>query len=199
MTNAHTRYTMPFMDATQIAAWPQDKQDDVSDEDPLGHLLIARVRESEGRRANLETRYNELVAEMERERQVIDRANALLSALGLVPAQHSPTPSILPDGTQRAQTEGKDFTAGNRSEKMPRRRPEFATISLTAAAKLILGSGEVKNLNDLANAIFTIQNDEHLKAAKGSLRSTMAEGVGKKLWTRETQGTFRMARGSREK
>lgn len=171
----------------------------------LERLLRDQVRASEERRVSIDAQVQRLVADRERERQVVERANALLLALGVEPepgSEPEPEPEPEPEraqpalpaspiGTQPRRPAGIDFTAGNRSDKTPKRRSEFASVSLLDAARRLLGSGEAMRLDDLASAIFDTQDPDQLRAAKGSLRSAMANGVERGYWAREGPGAFR--------
>lgn len=184
---------MRAMEATQMAAWPQDEQNEIGDEE-LGRILKARRRGSEERLAHMEAQHRQLSADIERERQHMAHVDALLSDLGLTPPVMQGIPATSPNGTMTNRPTGENFTAGNRSDKMPPRRSEYAAMSLTNAAKQLLASGRTMDLDELTHAIYDIQNGkEELPLAKGSLRSTMAGGVGK-FWSRAAPGKFRLNR-----
>jgi hypothetical protein len=185
------------METTQIAAWPPAEHHKTDDQE-LGRILLARMRERQARYAELEAQYREVAANIEREQKHIEHLRALLRDLGLVPAE-SPTPApIMSNGVQPSQRTRKGFVAGNQSEAMPQRRPEYASVSLAEAARRLLRGGATMHTDEITRAIFDIQNAEQLKAAKATMRSTLAVGANKGQWERgEEASMFRMRRESR--
>lgn len=186
------------METKQVAVWPPAGHDGIGDEG-LGRLLLARARDREARLAEMESQHRQLGADIERERQHIEHLNALLRDLGLAPSPELAAPAFTPNGTQRVRPANTDFSAGNRSSKLPERRPEFASLSLVQAAGTILGRGDLMRTDDVARVIYDVQTPDQLKAANGTLRSALASGVNRGFWERgEKPGTFRMARQEAE-
>lgn len=181
------------METTQVAVWPLDEDNGVGDEE-LGRLLLSRARDRETRLTELEARHQRLGTDIERERQHIEHLRALLRDMGLAspPSPVPPTPT--PNGTQPNRPANTDFSTGNRSPKLPERRPEFASVSLVEAAGRILRRDDWMRTDDVAREIFDVQTAEQLRAANGTLRSVLASGVKRGAWERgDTPGMFRIA------
>jgi hypothetical protein len=175
---------MPHMNATQMAAWPQTQSSGLDDEE-LRRILTARYQGAQSRLAEMEAKFQELASAIERERQHIDHVVALLRDLG--PGLETLPPAEVeegghPNNVQSSQSSNPAFTPGNRSSKVPPRRTEFARMSLTDAARQLLQSGRTMHTEELVGVIFDVQNVDQLRAAKATLRSTMAEGVKRNLW-----------------
>ena len=181
---------MRGMDESLAATRSQDDHTNVDDEE-LGRILEARKSVAEFRLSRLEDEQAQLMETIERERAYIDLADALLRNLGLTQEVPQAGPTLFPIGSQQATLPSKAFVAGNRSDKMPERRSEFANVSLIDAAKRLMSVGKAMNLGEIAEAIYDIRTEEELHAAKGNVRSAMANGVVKGLWQREKAGTFR--------
>jgi hypothetical protein len=184
------------METSQLAAWPLAQHNDIDDEE-LGKILTARLRGREARLAELESQERELAAKIAREREHVAHLSVLLHDLGMTPPSSSVAATTTGNGTQPDRPRSKVFVAGNKNPKMPPRRPEYVSVSLTEAARRLLSRGETMHINDISRAVYHIENDAQLRLVNATMRSMLAVGVNKGQWERgEQSGTFRMRRDS---
>jgi len=179
------------MDTTYHTALAPDEQHAEGRREALARLLRDDIRETEAQLARVEAQLQQLAAERERKRLEVEQAYALLRTYGYEPDPVQLAPSHPFNGAKRERPKGDNFVAGNRSEKAPERRPDFATVPLVEAARQLLATRETMRLDDLADAIYEVRNPEQLFVAKGALRSAMAVGIERRYWTRESPGAFR--------
>jgi hypothetical protein len=181
------------METSPDAAGPYTEQPELADEE-LGQILLARMRDRESRRAELEVQYREVAENLEREQRHIEHLRALLQDLGLLSSEN-PAPSAASNGARSSQRLIQAFVAGNRAPTTPERRPEFKAVSLTEAARQLLQGGETLHTEDFVRLIFDVQSPAQLKTAKATMRSTLAVGANRGYWDRgEEASTFRMRR-----
>jgi hypothetical protein len=192
------------MDATQLAAWPQDAQDETSNE-RLGAQLLARLRKDEALCTEKRLQVLQIQADIERLETQNGLLREVLRGWGLIEPELKPEPQAPVDaaatppifqvpenGARTARPNIKEFVAGNRGDKTPPRRPEFEAVSLADAARRFGAAGQDITLDQLAESIFVIKESKDRQAAKGSLRTTMANGVERGDWERVSPGVFRL-------
>jgi len=183
------------METSQLAAWPPAQHTEVGDEE-LERIVLARLRDREARLAAMDEELRSLQAKVAHERQHVDHLRAVLADVGRVlPEVRLATEANNDTRSVSLTPKVKEFVAGNRSPNMPERRQEYVSMSLAESARQILGTGETLHTNDIARAIFRIENDAQLRLVNATMRSTLAVGVNKGHWERgEESGTFRMRR-----
>lgn len=153
------------------------------DDDAFRAMLQVRAQSRLTRLGEMLREREQLDTEIASLRRYLDDLNPILRDEGLDPVvAPDPGPAKPPIGT-----------AGNRSTTLPPRREQFANITLADAVDQLLGDGEEWHADDLAKAIFDIQDHKHLRPAKATLASALRAGANKHRWDRvEGKGnTFR--------
>ncbi len=156
---------------------PLADRDDASDE-VLRGVLDARARDQAARLRELRQERDRIDADIERVRQHLDHLAPLLRDVGLEPPEE--------------EKPGNAFVPGNRSKRMPARRPEFASLSLPDAVAAILADGRTLHADQLVDIIFEEHSPAQHKAAKGTLASALAAGVNAGRWERAGANLFRL-------
>ena len=81
---------------------------------------------------------------------------------------------------------------GNRSKATPPRRERWESVSLTVATKTIMNEQPTRvfDINAVLDELYDIVNDDQRRAAKRSLRSTLARGVTDGSWDSPKPGQY---------
>src|SRR3712207_2718581 len=92
-------------------------------QDQVRGVVSAWIRQQDARLNELTMRRHAIDVEIEQIKHTLEEATAFALSLGIdVPSRPA----------------GGTFMAGSRSSRVPPRRPEFATVSLTEAAAMVL-------------------------------------------------------------
>lgn len=133
-------------------------------------------------------------------RPVVTNLRGAIDAL--TSEEHGPRPSkdlfegqsFHQNGSQQSHTAtgGKGFTVGNKNPKMPNRRPEYANLTLVAAAaQVISGTPTTIHADDVTQAVFIIENKDQFALAKHSMASELHRGAKAGRWDALGQNRYR--------
>ncbi len=124
---------------------------------------------------------------------LIGSTNSMLQALDAVEGVQIQAPLFKEAADTHSTLKSQDLSTRSRSLSTPTRRPEFYNVSLSEAIKQLLIRDQDKtwHLDDIANAIFLIRNEEELQAVKRTLSSELSRGVKQGAWQKVERGRFR--------
>lgn len=126
--------------------------------------LIAQAEAKKSELVHLYQVRERLDAQLQAAVRYLDKLNPLLVAEGLAPIN-----------IKAATGQQTGFaTPGNRSLKMPERRPEFEQLSLARVVERVLATGVPMHANEVVHEIYNIKTDEEFKRAKHSLVGTLS-------------------------
>ena len=139
---------------------------------PFSDVLRERAESKKSELASLLREKHRIAGLIENAKEYLTDLNALLRREGLPPAEVYDTSTATGFGVP-----------GNRSEKMPMRKPEWQKMSLSESIHTILDiEMRVWHADELVLRIFDSPTDEEARHAKHSLVSTLRAGVKEGKW-----------------